>query len=298
MSDAFDTELNLYNWSSYSNATTTLTKLVPFVFNLAQKYVLVLKDEEIKIYQNDSLLSTVTATGLQDTYFEDLKTTQAEDTMIFTHEDMRTKQLKRSYDSRAYTNDPAAGSNITLNISNTSIFTAGDSVIVSSSAGSEVATIVSVTANTNIVVDVLALNHTTSNPLVTSMSVVTWTFGDFAWTNVPYALFGAETTTNPAFTLTPSDVEGNVTLTASGASFTSASVGQLIDGNGGRVRITEYVSTTVVQGYTIIPFYTTAAIASGAWDYITGYEAAWSTLRGYPKTCMFYQQRLWFLVLK
>ena len=294
MSDAFDTELNLYNWSSYSNATTTLTKLVPFVFNLAQKYVLVLKDEEIKIYQNDSLLSTVTATGLQDTYFEDLKTTQAEDTMIFTHEDMRTKQLKRSYDSRAYTNDPAAGSNITLNIADTSIFAVNDTVIVSSSAGSEVATITTVTTNTNIVVNTLALNHTTSNPLVTSMRVVTWTFGDFPWTNVPYALFGAETTTNPAFTLTPSDVEGNVTLTASGASFTSASVGQLIDGNGGRVRITEYVSTTVVQGYTIIPFYTTAAIASGAWDYITGYEAAWSELRGYPKTCMFYQQRLWF----
>ncbi len=289
-----DTEMVLYNFNAYDEATLTTAKLGAFVFNLEQKYVLVLKNESILIYADDTLTATVTATGLLDDYFSTLKTTQAEDTMIFTHPEMRTKQLQRAFASQAYTNDPAAGSNISLNMTDTSEFLVGDQVIVSSSAGSELATVTVVTTNTSITVNTLALNHTTVNPLVTSKRALTWTFSDFPWVNVPYALFESEVTTQPAQTLTPSEVEGNVTLTAGGAVFTSASVGQLIDGGGGRVRITEYVSTTVVQGYTIIPFYTTSAIASGAWDYITGYEAMWSATRGYPTTCVFYQQRLWF----
>jgi len=199
----------------------TQSKLIPFVFNNEQKYLLVLRDEAIFIYQDDVLIHSMLAPGLSAEYFARLKFTQAEDTMIFTHPEMRTKQLQRTETG--------------------------------------------------------------------------WIFSDFPWTFVPYALFGAETITNPAFTLTPSATEGNVKLTASGGTtFSTGSVGQYIDGGGGRVRITEYVSATVVQGYTIIPFYSTTAIGSGKWKYITGYEEAWSDLRGYPTTCMFYQQRLWF----
>ncbi len=217
------TKVNLYNVRAYSLvAGSTTFKLVDFVFNQDQKYLLVLKDEEILVYEDDSLIDTVTATGLVDTLFDTLKIAQAEDTMVFTHPDLKTRQLVR-----------------------------------------------------------------TTGP--------TFTFGDFPFTNIPNALFGAETVVQPAQTLTPSATEGSIKLTSGGGTiFSSASVGQLIDGGGGRVRITEYESATIVYGYTVIPFYTTSAIASGEWDYITGYEAVWSVTRGYPTTCMFYQQRLWF----
>jgi hypothetical protein len=69
--------------------------------------------------------------------------------------------------TQAYTNDPAAGINITLNMTNTIGFVVGSSVTVSSSAGSETAIVASVVANTSITVDYLSLNHTTSSPLVT-----------------------------------------------------------------------------------------------------------------------------------
>lgn len=69
--------------------------------------------------------------------------------------------------SQAYTNDPVAGSNIVLNMVATAGFLVGDKVKVSSSAGSEEATITVVTLNTSITVDTLALNHTTTSPLVT-----------------------------------------------------------------------------------------------------------------------------------
>ena len=68
--------------------------------------------------------------------------------------------------SQAYTNDPAAGSGITLNMASTAGFNVGNKVLVSSSAGQEVARITALVANTSITVDTLALNHTTTNPLV------------------------------------------------------------------------------------------------------------------------------------
>jgi hypothetical protein len=73
-------------------------------------------------------------------------------------------------------------------------------------------------------------------------------------------------------------------------------VGQIIDTGtvgGGRAKIVSYIDAQNVKASTIIPFYTTAAIASGSWDYIGGYEDSWSITRGYPSTCLFFQQRLW-----
>lgn len=69
--------------------------------------------------------------------------------------------------SVAYTNDPAAGSNIVLNVASTSGFQIGDSITVSSSAGSETTRISALVTNTSITALSLALNHTTSSPLIT-----------------------------------------------------------------------------------------------------------------------------------
>lgn len=68
--------------------------------------------------------------------------------------------------SQAYTNDPIAGSNIVLNMVNTAGFNIGNLITVSSSAGFEQAYITAISANTSITVNALALNHTTTNPLV------------------------------------------------------------------------------------------------------------------------------------
>jgi hydrogenase maturation factor len=68
--------------------------------------------------------------------------------------------------SQAYTNDPAAGTNIELNMADTSGFTVGDLITVSSSAGTENALVTVVHVNTHLTVDKLWLNHTTTNPLV------------------------------------------------------------------------------------------------------------------------------------
>lgn len=101
-------------------------------------------------------------------------------------------------------------------------------------------------------------------------------------------------TTTVAQTLTPSANSGNITLTAGGGTpFSAASVDQFVTGNGGRARIVEYVSATVVKAVTEIPFFDATAIASGAWDIESGFEAVWSTTRGWPNCGTFHEGRLW-----
>ena len=104
-------------------------------------------------------------------------------------------------------------------------------------------------------------------------------------------------TTNPSATITPDAIDGTVTITASASVFTSSHVDQYINVlNGfGRARIIEYTSGTIVKVMTETPFFKAdQAIASGAWELETGYEDAWSTTKGWPRTCSFHEGRLYF----
>lgn len=120
-----------------------------------------------------------------------------------------------------------------------------------------------------------------------------WTVAAISFTFIPKYDF-VPATSNPAATLTPSAVEGTVTLTAGSSVFTSAHVNQYISANGGLARIVQYTSGTVVTAFMEIPFYNTTAIASGAWELQTGYEDVWSVTRGWPVSVIFYEGRLYF----
>lgn len=132
--------------------------------------------------------------------------------------------------TQAYTNDPAAGANITLNMTDTTGFVVGDIVQVSSSAGSENTMITTVVANTSITVNILELNHTTSSPLVTSLGKFTvagdysavftkqtrvkWTQTTVKYGTVLYSSHSGGTTTvsialNSDFTITNAAISSN-----------------------------------------------------------------------------------------
>jgi hypothetical protein len=113
-------------------------------------------------------------------------------------------------------------------------------------------------------------------------------------TGIPVYNF-TTTTSSPAQTLTPSAIEGGVTLTAGGGTpFAASNVGDLVSGGGGLARITRYTSPTVVSAAVLIPFYSTAAMGSGTWTIFGDYEEVWSTTRGYPRSCTFHEGRLWY----
>ena len=145
--------------------------------------------------------------------------------------------------------------------------------------------------------DVAILTHIAVAPHeLRRYSDTVWTFSPQVFENIPRYDF-VPALTHPAVTLTPSAVDGSATFTASGATFAAGSVGQFIDGGplgGGRARIISYTSTTVVTGIIEIPFYSTAAMAAGTWDFEQGWEDTWSDVRGWPRCAAFFQQRLFF----
>lgn len=120
-----------------------------------------------------------------------------------------------------------------------------------------------------------------------------WTLSDITFDYIPKYDFVPSIQT-PSATLTPSAKEGNITLTASAAVFVvGTDEDQYIEGNGGRARIVEVTSTTVVKATVEIPFFDTNVIASGDWELLSGFEDVWSSTRGYPRSGTFYEGRLW-----
>lgn len=191
-------------------------RLIPFIFNENEKYLIVVGGKRILIYKDDELQQMIVASEFTDEVVENLSYTAKDDTIVFTHPNIRPYRLLRMDNG--------------------------------------------------------------------------WNLGAFPLSNIPSALFGTETIQDKTGNITPSATDGNIILT--GSNFTSDMVGQYIDGGGGRVKITGFISATQLRARTIIPFYTTSAF--NTWQYISGYEPAWSASRGWPRTCLFVQQRLAF----
>lgn len=144
--------------------------------------------------------------------------------------------------------------------------------------------------------DTLIITHKDINPIkiVRGANDASWTATNITFTSIPKYAFTISSS-NPAATLTPSAVSGSITLTASSSVFTSGSVGQYVNASPqGRARIVGYTSGTVVTAVTEVPFFDTTAIASGSWEYESGYEDVWSSSKGWPRTCTFHEGRLYF----
>ena len=146
--------------------------------------------------------------------------------------------------------------------------------------------------------DTLIIFHEDMNPQVLQRQGEDdfWSISDLTFDNVPYHAFTEVTQTGAAAgfgTLTPGATSGTTTLTISSGTWPAGSPNQYIEGNGGLARILSKTSATVVQAFIEIPFYNTTAIANTDYNYLTGYEATWSSTRGYPISGTFHNGRLW-----
>jgi len=69
--------------------------------------------------------------------------------------------------TEAFTNDPAAGTDISLSVASTTGFTVGQPITVTSDAGSDTTSISALTTDTSITAHTLAVDHTQTDPLIT-----------------------------------------------------------------------------------------------------------------------------------
>lgn len=194
-------------------------RIIPFVYNISQKNLIVLSEKKILIFSGNTIEKEINiASDLQFKNLRAVKFAQNEDVVIFTEEGVKPRELRR-----------------TLN---------------------------------------------------------DWTFTEFDIKNIPFHNFSISIEEKKTVGIKPNYASGAVTITADSNTFSADWVGQQIDGNGGRLKVTEYVSATKVIGYTLIPFLNDEKITN--WTYLRGWERVWSDTRGYPISCLFYQQRLWF----
>lgn len=144
--------------------------------------------------------------------------------------------------------------------------------------------------------DTLVVVQEDINPIkiVRGANDATWTVSNITFDSIPQHAYTLATS-NPAANITPSDVAGKVTITASAGVFNSGHVGQYINAEPqGRAKIIQYNSSTSVNVVTEFPFFNTSAIASGNWALETGYEDVWSPSKGWPRSVTFHQGRLFF----
>ena len=123
----------------------------------------------------------------------------------------------------------------------------------------------------------------------------TWTISDISFDFTPKYAFTLSTS-EPSGTLTPSAVDGNVTLTASASVFASGNINDYVEAKDGigRARIVDFTSATSVKAIVEVPFFSTDALANGDWVLETDYVDAWSGTYGYPRSCVFHEGRLYF----
>ena len=142
----------------------------------------------------------------------------------------------------------------------------------------------------------LILMHEDLAPIsiVRGSNNTTWTASTISITSPKFAF--TKSVSEPAANITPSSIDGTATISASASIFSSGNVNQYINvKNGfGRARIVEFVSATSIKVNVEIPFFNTSAISNGNWELEAGYEDVFSSTRGFPKTGVFHEGRLYF----
>lgn len=143
---------------------------------------------------------------------------------------------------------------------------------------------------------ILAQKNIPPQRLMRGATDADWTIGAITFGSIPRYAFTI-TNTPIAQTLAVSAKTGSVTLTAGGGTpFVSGNVGDYVNATPyGRARITEVATSpgNVATAQVDIDFNATSYAAS-TWSIETEYEPVWSVTRGWPRTCVFHEGRLYF----
>lgn len=280
-------------------------KMVPFEFSVDDSYMLVFVDQRMHVFKDGAQITAInggaddylTVTKVTDARLDLLNFTQAADTLILVHPLMEPQKILRGATDSDWTVsdlafdfvpkfafsvdfvnpqddlDPDVASG---NITFTSGFTA-----VTGTAQAGTATTITLAAASSATDDffnnlyILTTGGTGSGQtrLITDYVGATKVATvDEAWTVVPDA-----TTTYSIQSVSPLMVNQYVNISPQG-----------------RVRIVEYVNANTVKGIAEVPLFDDSVIAEGNWEVEYGYEDTWSASRGFPRSAVFHEGRLFF----
>lgn len=277
------------------------TRLVPFIFNREQAFVIEFGDAYARFYTAAGARVEVTGTPVEvvspylEADLDDVHYVQGADTMFLFHESYPTRKLVR--------------------YSNTSwkLFAAAWDVPPSEEKGDKPATTLTLslaTVGTGRTATAAAACFEASDvgrqitsgaglatiTAYTSQTIVTVTIVDAFASAGPIASGEWTLTESPKTGLTPSvkdPVGAAITLTAGAAAFKNSAqvsdIGKFVELNDGLIEITGFTSSTVVTGVIRTVLVSTTAAASEGWALRS---QVWNAVDGYPRTGTLYEQRL------
>ena len=280
-------------------------KMVPFEFSVDDSYMLVFIAEKMFVFKNGVRINDITGTddflavtAVKNDYVDSINFTQAADSLILTHPDMHPQFIQRGASDSTWTVTDLTFDFVpkyayTLNIDEpqytiTPSDVTGNIEIEASSVTTDNGTAQAGTSNTITLKS--ASSYTSDNQCVGLHIKITSGTGSGQVRHITnYVASTKVATVYPAFTTTPDN-----TSQYQVRAFGEDSVDEyFVAKNGfGRPLITEYVTDTKVKAFVEIPFFDTDALTSGNWELEYGYEDVWSDARGWPRSCVFHEGRL------
>jgi len=283
-------------WYAEVKDSTKEVRLVPFVFNRDQAYILEFGDLYARFFdESGQILHSGSpyeiATPYSTATVAEIGYSQGADTMFIAHTSTATRRLQRfAVDNWTLTTAPfetepfdelgerpATGLTLSSAAVGTGISaTAAAAAFLASDVGRDItygsgrATITAYTSTTVVTVS------------------VTQEFGSTSSASGEWVI-----ESSPQTTCTPSakdPVGQTVTLTLSAAGWRSTDVGKYVKVNRGLAKITAHTSATVVSAQIRAVMDATIGAPAGSWSLES---SVWNATNGYPGACTLYQQRLY-----
>ena len=281
---------------------------VPFEFSVDDSYMLVFTPGKMYVFKNRALVTNINGSGnnylvvatATAAVLPELNWVQSADTLILAHQDMAPVKIIRGVSDSSWTATtitfdflPQYAYSLDTHVTTYDITpsaTAGNITLTASGVTTDTGTAQGGAAAT---ITLKAATSYTTDDFPNGMFIeLTSGTGSGQKRHVEdYVASTKVLTVYPAWDTAPDATTGYEVK-----AFNSAAVGEYVVANTGfgRARIIEFVSATVVKAYTGTPFFDTSTIANG--DFVTehGYEDVWSASRGYPRSVVFHEGRLYF----
>jgi hypothetical protein len=296
--------LELPNTSTESAANGV--RLVPFQFSVTDSYMLCFTHQRMYVIKNGAVVTAINggannylATSITSDMVDDMCWTQSADTLIVVHPDLQPTKIVRGASDSSWTattitfdSIPKYAFNLDFHTNNSETLTpsavSGNITLTTTSSKHDTGT---AQAGTSTTITLKSASSSVDDYFNGLYITITGGTGAGQIRIIEdYVGSTKVATVDRAWTVTP-----NSTSTYSITSWTTESVNQYVNAQPqGRARIVQYVSSTVVNAVVEYPFFSTATIAAGNWELEHGYEDAWSSTKGWPRSVTFHEGRLYF----
>ena len=280
-------------------------RLVPFEFSVADSYMLCFTHNRMYVFKDGVQITDINGTGdpylvtsVTSAMVDDMCWTQSADTMIIVHPDLAPVKLVRGATNADWTITGLVFDSIPKYPFNLEVIEPNAAITPSAVSGNITLTASAYTSDTGN----LQAATTTSVTLKASASAtddifkglyVHMTSGAQSDKSRKITAYNGTTkvaTVFPAWDTAPVSPDSYKIVP-----FALESVNQYINATPqGRARILEFVSDNEVRVITEYPFFDTTARTVGNWSIESQYENVWSSERGWPRTVVFHEGRLYF----